>query len=275
VLARPRRARIIRIARRSVNGTSLSARSHAQWREPSSPRRSACCGRSSGKPRGRTRASRCHTVNRASSRRPRVHPRGRRRAPARWSTRRSAFSAQSGRSPTRHLAGRHLQQGVHSKNPPWRTGRSSPMARGGHRAEPARRPRPNECLPCPVRLPSGGPPRRAGSLRLRPVLEAPGLRAHRRGLQGVRAYQQFRDPVFDCAHEEEITGLLGFDAANRDWRPDDRCPRRQDAALFDCLAPSFRSRTTCPSALYNSSSLLATTLVGRQIHAQVHRPDNS
>ena len=107
------------------------------------------------------------------------------------------------------------QQGRHLQDPPGR-GHAVPRGRhpGRHRAQPARRARPDERRPGPRDPPRLGRPRPAGRSTATTPSWAASLR--RSGARGGQPGTNVATPVFDGAREEEITGLLGSTLPNRD-----------------------------------------------------------
>ena len=148
------------------------------------------------------------------------------------------------------LAGRHGNKGVIAKilaveDMPFLRGRHP----GRHRAEPARRARPDERRPGPR-----DPPRLGGQLglerRRRRASWQERLRADRRRARPGRA-RKVATPVFDGAKEEEITGLLGSALPNRDG---DRLVGASGKAICSTAGPASRSRTRSRWATSTSSS---------------------
>ena len=107
------------------------------------------------------------------------------------------------------------QQGRHLQDPPGR-GHAVPRGRhpGRHRAQPARRARPHERRPGPRDPPRLGRQDRLEGRRASDGAGSSSLHGDRR--RRGRARHERRDPVFDGAREEEITGLLGSTLPNRD-----------------------------------------------------------
>ncbi len=108
------------------------------------------------------------------------------------------------------LAGRHGNKGVIAKilppeDMPFLDGRHP----GRHRAQPARRAEPDERRPGPRDAPGLGRQDRAGSVEGSPEWAARLPDEARSGEPDTNV----ATPVFDGAKEDEITGLLGLDAA--------------------------------------------------------------